>query len=209
MITLYEYLKLRNSGKTPALTMAEANVIGIKYPLQKHWVRKHGNKKLSDQEVIKMLEALKQRKIETNTLYKRQIKAQKSRELCLKYGWVPQDNQPTVGILNKPKHGSIKNPKIDSNKGKITFAQTDSFLNSFEWRKVRMMAIKKYGAKCMCCGATPATGAVINVDHIKPRKLWPSLALDINNLQILCHDCNHGKGNWDMTDWRSQELQKV
>jgi 5-methylcytosine-specific restriction endonuclease McrA len=66
-----------------------------------------------------------------------------------------------------------------------------------------MQALKKYGTKCMCCGATPATGAVMNVDHIKPRKLWPSLALDINNLQILCHDCNHGKGNWDMTDWRN------
>lgn len=78
-----------------------------------------------------------------------------------------------------------------------------SFLESFEWRRVRMMALKKYGAKCMCCGATPASGAVMNVDHIKPRKLFPELALDVNNLQILCHECNHGKGNWDQTDWRS------
>jgi 5-methylcytosine-specific restriction endonuclease McrA len=66
-----------------------------------------------------------------------------------------------------------------------------------------MEALKKYGPRCQCCGATPATGAVMNVDHIKPRKKWPSLALDVNNLQILCHECNHGKGNWDDTDWRS------
>ena len=79
---------------------------------------------------------------------------------------------------------------------------TDAFLSTFEWRRVRMQALKKYGPKCMCCGATPATGAVMNVDHIKPRKKWPSLALDVKNLQILCHDCNHGKGNWDQTDWR-------
>lgn len=79
---------------------------------------------------------------------------------------------------------------------------SDSFLLTFEWRKLRMQALKKYGPKCMCCGATPATGAVMNVDHIKPRKKHPELALDINNLQILCHDCNHGKGNWDQTDWR-------
>lgn len=77
-----------------------------------------------------------------------------------------------------------------------------AFLSTYEWRKVRMEALKKYGARCQCCGATPANGAVMNVDHIKPRKLFPSLALDVNNLQILCHECNHGKGNWDQTDWR-------
>jgi len=80
---------------------------------------------------------------------------------------------------------------------------SDAFLSTFEWRKVRMEALKKYGPRCQCCGATPANGAVMNVDHIKPRKKWPSLALDVNNLQILCHDCNHGKGNWDETDWRA------
>ena len=82
--------------------------------------------------------------------------------------------------------------------------ESDAFLQTYEWRKVRMEALKKYGAKCQCCGTTPAHGAIMNVDHIKPRKLFPSLALDINNLQILCHDCNHGKGNWDMTDWRQK-----
>jgi hypothetical protein len=81
--------------------------------------------------------------------------------------------------------------------------KTDAFLSTYEWRKLRMMALKKYGPRCQCCGATPANGAVMNVDHIKPRKLFPDLALDINNLQILCHDCNHGKGNWDETDWRN------
>ena len=79
---------------------------------------------------------------------------------------------------------------------------SDDFLQSFEWRAVRMMALKLNGARCQCCGASPKTGAVLNVDHIKPRKTHPQLALDINNLQVLCGDCNHGKGNWDETDWR-------
>lgn len=82
------------------------------------------------------------------------------------------------------------------------FIISNDFLFSFEWRKLRMQAIKLHGARCMCCGATPATGAVINVDHVKPRKKYPQLALEITNLQILCHVCNHGKGNWDETDWR-------
>jgi len=79
---------------------------------------------------------------------------------------------------------------------------SNDFLLSYEWRRLRMQALKKHGAKCQCCGASPATGAVMNVDHIKPRKIYPELALDLDNLQVLCSECNHGKGNWDTTDWR-------
>lgn len=88
---------------------------------------------------------------------------------------------------------------------KLTAVAEDSFLHTYEWRRVRMQALKLHGARCQCCGASPATGAVMNVDHIKPRRVYPELALDVNNLQVLCDACNHGKGNWDMTDWRKQE----
>lgn len=80
---------------------------------------------------------------------------------------------------------------------------SNEFLQTYEWRVLRMQALKKYGAVCMCCGASPKTGAVMNVDHIKPRRFYPELALDLNNTQILCNPCNHGKGSWDQTDWRS------
>ena len=86
---------------------------------------------------------------------------------------------------------------------------TDAFLQSYEWRRVRMEALKLYGNRCQCCGASPATGAVINVDHIKPRRLFPDLALTVSNLQVLCETCNHGKGNWDMTDWREASTAKA
>jgi 5-methylcytosine-specific restriction endonuclease McrA len=98
-------------------------------------------------------------------------------------------------VVSKPS-SSPKSLRVSGINVKST-----EFLSTYEWRKLRMMALKKYGARCQCCGATPPN-AVMNVDHIKPRKLFPSLALDINNLQILCHECNHGKGNWDRTDWR-------
>jgi 5-methylcytosine-specific restriction endonuclease McrA len=101
----------------------------------------------------------------------------------------------------KPK-GQSKPPSKPRKAQYNPFVTTNAFLESYEWRKLRMEALKLYGPKCMCCGATPATGAVMNVDHIKPRKVFPELALNIRNLQILCHECNHGKGNWDMTDWR-------
>lgn len=46
------------------------------------------------------------------------------------------------------------------------------------------------------------TGIELHVDHIKPISRAPDLALNINNLQILCKDCNLGKGNRDKKDWR-------
>lgn len=49
----------------------------------------------------------------------------------------------------------------------------------------------------------------MNVDHIKPRKTHPHLALDPSNLQVLCDVCNHGKGNWDKTDWRKPTAMKI
>jgi 5-methylcytosine-specific restriction endonuclease McrA len=96
---------------------------------------------------------------------------------------------------------AIKASLRDQRKKK-KFGRSDSFLKSYEWRRVRMEVLKRDGAKCACCGATPASGHVMNVDHIKPRKTHPHLALDLNNLQVLCSVCNHGKGNWDQTDWR-------
>ena len=109
-----------------------------------------------------------------------------------------------VSVANKPTKKSVRTKPSNS------FEASDNFLSTYEWRRVRMQALKKYGPKCMCCGATPNEGAVMNVDHIKPRKFYPELALDVNNLQFLCHDCNHGKGNWDMTDWRPDlEYQKA
>ena len=105
-------------------------------------------------------------------------------------------------LSKKKKTNNQLSQEWQQSKVRGIHTSTDAFLLTYEWRKVRMEALKKYGARCQCCGATPSHGAVMNVDHIKPRKLSPHLALDINNLQVLCHECNHGKGNWDMTDWR-------
>ena len=79
---------------------------------------------------------------------------------------------------------------------------SDSFLASFEWRRLRMEVLTERGARCECCGTSPKDGIVIHVDHIKPRRRFPELALTKANLQVLCEVCNHGKGSWDQTDWR-------
>lgn len=77
----------------------------------------------------------------------------------------------------------------------------DGFLQSPEWKALRLRVIATYGGACMCCGRVPDRR--INVDHIKPRKTHPGLALDFDNLQVLCSRCNKAKGNKHATDYRA------
>jgi len=83
-------------------------------------------------------------------------------------------------------------------------ANSPNFLESYEWRTLRMAVLEKYGKACMCCGATPNHGIGIyaTVDHIISRRKRPDLALCFDNLQVTCNVCNHGKSNWSETDWR-------
>lgn len=78
----------------------------------------------------------------------------------------------------------------------------DPFLYSEAWRMLRKEAVAKYGLVCCKCGRDNSRRFPINMDHIKPRKYFPELALDINNLQPLCGPCNKAKGNKNQTDWR-------
>lgn len=78
----------------------------------------------------------------------------------------------------------------------------DPFLRSPEWRAVRAQAVLKYGLICCKCGRENHPRSPINFDHIKPRKYFPELALDLGNLQPLCWKCNKAKGNKHHTDYR-------
>ncbi len=81
------------------------------------------------------------------------------------------------------------------------------FLNSPEWRALAYAAKVLYGTRCMCCGASAVT-TVICADHIHSRSSRPAWALKMTNIQILCRECNQGKGSYDFTDFRSED-QKV
>lgn len=100
-----------------------------------------------------------------------------------------------------PQKKIARRPRVDVN--------SEAFLQSYEWRSLRMRVLRDHGARCMCCGATPDDGLRMHVDHIKPRRQYPHLALEYKNLQVLCEVCNHGKGNWDQTDWRRQDVETL
>jgi 5-methylcytosine-specific restriction endonuclease McrA len=88
------------------------------------------------------------------------------------------------------------------------------FYKSSEWRTLRYETLRlaemenrhNGGAACRLCGRTKwGDGATLHVDHIKPRWLYPELALSPANLQVLCADCNVGK-SWKFQDrWNCGE----
>lgn len=136
--------------------------------------------------------------------YKKPIFTNKS--YIVKTEFVNVEEKPKTGFefaqyRKKPSLPEVKITKFKYSKQDWRFYKSDEFLQSFEWRKLRLQVLLKYNRQCQCCGAKPPE-AIIHVDHIKPRKTHPELALEINNLQVLCHECNHGKGNWLVADFR-------
>lgn len=58
------------------------------------------------------------------------------------------------------------------------------------WRRIRERVLKKQ-KECVFCGSKES----LQADHIKPRSLYPELALCEKNVQTLCQICNIKKGN--------------
>lgn len=167
-----DYLKAKYGIDRPTVILyAEAQAFNIKYPLDKGWLWKHGEKEITPPMANKC------RILLTRMIQKNHVRADSA-----KLGLQVLENA----------HLELKN---------IPDPKSPTFLQSKAWLRLRIEALKKYGNKCQCCGASANDGIRLNVDHIKPRRLFPELALEINNLQILCNECNEGKGNWDFTDW--------
>lgn len=82
------------------------------------------------------------------------------------------------------------------------YTDSKAFYASDAWKRARYATLVYAGGRCACCGARPADGVILHVDHIVPRWKDPSLQLEPSNLQVLCSNCNVGKGAWDSTDWR-------
>lgn len=104
--------------------------------------------------------------------------------------------------------GAGRKGGITLNEGKsnpVSFKEeADKFYASWEWARLRFRVLSAYGAVCMCC----ASKDKIVVDHIKPRRHYPNLELDFNNMQVLCDSCNRGKSDVFCTDFRNQHNKR-
>jgi len=81
------------------------------------------------------------------------------------------------------------------------WVNSTAFLKSHAWAELRYRVLRESGGRCCLCGRCAADGVTLTVDHIKPRRTHPRLALVRSNLQVLCSLCNRGKAN-HCDDWR-------
>jgi len=95
--------------------------------------------------------------------------------------------------------------KRDPNKISKAELLGKGFYRSAEWLSVRYIVIRAGRGCCEACGADSST-TQLHVDHIKPKSRFPELALNPENLQLLCRECNFGKSNTDCIDWRKPPL---
>lgn len=66
--------------------------------------------------------------------------------------------------------------------------------------RLRYQVLERDRGRCVLCGARPADGVRLHVDHILPWSRGGRTTLE--NLQTLCALCNLGKGNRSQTDHR-------
>lgn len=102
----------------------------------------------------------------------------------------PKKKQPSRSAKYKAKHNSY--PEVPPYK----IGMGKPFYQTREWRELRWKVLSKSDGCCNACGrSNKVHGIVIHIDHIKPRSRFPELELVESNLQLLCEDCNIGKGS--------------
>ena len=94
----------------------------------------------------------------------------------------------------------VTNPKkvVVEYLSNVPLEETKKFYKTDEWRALRKEYMEKNKAKnfkCNYCDENVSLNRSLNIDHIKPLKTHWNLRLDINNLQILCKDCNKFKAS--------------
>jgi hypothetical protein len=97
--------------------------------------------------------------------------------------------------LKAPRNAKIANCTIQlALERQEEIVETERFYASAEWKNARQVVIRDQGSVCKKCGKSIRNQLNVTVDHIKPRKKFPSLALELSNLQVLCRSCNSAKG---------------
>ena len=73
----------------------------------------------------------------------------------------------------------------------MTYLDIKKFYQSIEWQRLRYRALVRDRWHCVMCGVYVRGKGLAHVDHVERLKDAPHRALDITNLQTLCHTCHN------------------
>jgi 5-methylcytosine-specific restriction endonuclease McrA len=118
----------------------------------------------------------------------------------------PQPQKESLSQKRRKKRKAKRLAKLQGNKIINQFSTSRNhkyhpfmgteFYQTSEWRKLRWLALAQSSGKCVVCGRNQKNhGVILHVDHVHPRSKYPLLELELSNLQVLCEDCNLGKGS--------------
>ena len=133
-----------------------------------------------------------------------------TRELLLSWGvlWPPPKGwkKKLLRIADEASAPPPQRLRDEAPKTRKTRGAAKNFYQTAAWKRARFAAFEHYGRRCMCCGWHPDMGGTnyLVVDHIASRRLRPDLELERSNLQVLCNECNLGKGSYSRTDFRAE-----
>lgn len=131
------------------------------------------------------------------------INKKHANHILLKFLNGDRSRNSLMPILKETLNIALNPYKQDYHALTISNLPSAKFYKSKEWRELRYKILEKQGNKCKACGVGPKThGIPVHVDHILPRSIYPEHALNPENLQVLCEDCNLGKSNKYEKDWR-------
>lgn len=122
--------------------------------------------------------------------------------ICIKFDLEMPDQKSKYNKFIRKACSRLKNERRVEREYTSRFPTSQAFYNSQSWRDIRYIALKNSNGCCDLCGARATHGIQLHVDHIKPRSKYPQFELDLDNLQVLCGDCNFGKSNIDETNWK-------
>ena len=79
-----------------------------------------------------------------------------------------------------------------------------TFYQSVEWREARGYVFAHNPNECAYCGAVEK----LQIDHVRPLRHNWDLRLSIDNLQILCEECNYAKGSNSDYQYHVYQLER-
>lgn len=83
----------------------------------------------------------------------------------------------------------------------------EAFRDSPEGLAWKQEQIKQYGHRCPECSKV-INGRNANIDHKYPRRLYPWLAWEVENLWVMCRDCNKAKGHLEWDEYLAKVKQQ-